>query len=478
MIAAAISLALLIAAGILLSLQLKDSNKSSGSLPPNVRLMESADLDDDILLQQIEELNAYIDNLKRERAQQEFDYTALQSEKDALERKSAALEEQNRYLRERNSSLNISGIKLRDDIAALDNEIAALNEKLSQLSKEREANEEAYQKALAKIEEYQARRPDTQAVPAETSTSRNYSTIPSGQSRNILGLKIGPSDIDLEATFAIMPHWFLIADLGAVETPDDFVETEFPGLTADNSFLYTALFGTGLNWRFNNIQSQPNFYIAAMAGPAWYFYREDGENDLKTYLLLRSSVGFDMTLYKNLQFTTDVSVDWMKDYGFTPRLTLGLQWSFSNRWSLIHLYGCQEQICRRKPRHQAAHLDLLSGHRAPHPGEVSRVDRQPYPLAGATRHHGHVYPSQNQGGDGFEGRPNWHLLHHPLCRKDRCCEKPCGRGEIACRRRHQHGLALQPGLSRNQEARPWLQGTETARFAALSRWRADLIDQW
>ena len=343
-ILAAILLSLLIAAGILLALHFKDSPGASS--PPNVRLMESTETDDDILLQQIAELRALIENLKRERAQQDFDFTALQAERDALERKSAALEDQNRFLVSQNSTLNSSENKLRDDIASLGSEISVLNERLAKLSKDREKNEAAYQEALAKIEEFEARQTVTQAALDEANTPgtrvtedgkalSTFNAIQPGQSRNILGLKIGPSDIDLEATFALMPHWFLMADFAAVEVPDDFVKTEFPGLTADHAFLYTALFGTGLNWRFNNIQSQPNFYIATMLGPAWYLYKENGENELKNYLLWRSSVGFDMTLYKNLQFTTDVSVDWMKDYGFTPRLTIGLQWSFSNSWSLF-----------------------------------------------------------------------------------------------------------------------------------------------
>ena len=143
------------------------------------------------------------------------------------------------------------------------------------------------------------------------------------------------SDIDLEATFALMPHWFLIADLGAVETADDFVEEEFPGLKADHSFVYTAMLGTGFNWRFNKLQGQPNVYLATMLGPAWYsyYYKSDDREGIKTYLLWRSSIGFDLTLYKNLQFTTDLSFDYMKDYGFTPHLTVGLQWSFSNSWA-------------------------------------------------------------------------------------------------------------------------------------------------
>ncbi|MBR5926896.1 MAG: DUF481 domain-containing protein [Spirochaetia bacterium] len=224
--------------------------------------------------------------------------------------------------------------------------IAALNVQLDQMEKEREETEAAYQEALAQIEEYkaqtaiaqatldQANTPDTQAI-EEGESGSAFKAAPFGQSRNIVGIKIGASDIDLEATFALMPHWFLIADIGAVETADDFVEEEFPGLSADHSFVYTAMFGAGFNWRFENIQGQPNLYIATMLGPAWYryVYKSDDREGINTYLLWRSSVGFDLTLYKNLQFTTDLSFDYMKNYGFTPHLTVGLQWSFSNSWA-------------------------------------------------------------------------------------------------------------------------------------------------
>ena len=352
-IAAAVLLALLAAAGVMLSTKQKEDS-------PPVRIIEDTmdnnttntitNPNDEIILSQnaqIAELRAQLDDLERKLAQKDFDYTALKAERDALSRKNASLEDQTRHLRDRNNTLSSSEGKLRDDIKALGVEIAALNEKLTQLEKEREADEAAYQEALARIEEYKAQVAASQAALDEANTAPStritedgetvstFKTAPQGQSRNLVGIKIGGSDIDLEAAFALMPHWFLIADLGAVETADDFVEEEFPGLKADHSFVYTAMFGTGFNWRFNSLQGQPNVYIATMLGPAWfrYFYKSDDTKGINTYLLWRSSVGFDMTLYKNLQFTTDLSFDYMKDFGFTPHLTVGLQWSFSNSWA-------------------------------------------------------------------------------------------------------------------------------------------------
>ena len=350
-IAAAVLLALLAAAGIMLGTKNKDS--------PPVRIVDDAqdntnvtidNSGNDAIIQsqnaQIAELRAQLDDLERKMAQQEFDYTALKAEKDRLEKRGADLENQNRYLRNRNSTLSDEGQKLQGDIAAQSSEIAALNAELARISKEREENEAAYQEALAKIEEYEAQAAVTQAAldqantpgtrtTEEGDTLSTFKTVPQGQSRNIIGIKAGESDIDIEGTFALMPHWFLMAETGIVEAPDDLVEKDFPGLKADHTYMYAILFGTGLNWRINSMQSQPNFYIGTMLGPAWFRY-VDEYNDKKginTYLLWRTSVGFDMTLYKNLQFTTEVSVDWIKDFEITPRVTIGLQYSFSNSWS-------------------------------------------------------------------------------------------------------------------------------------------------
>ncbi|MBO7048940.1 MAG: hypothetical protein J6W62_08545 [Spirochaetia bacterium] len=354
-IAAAVLLALLAAAGIVIATKQKDDS-------PPVRIIEepmdnntNTDIitnTNDGLLQaqtsQIADLRAQIEELERKMAQQEFDYTALKAEKDRLEKRNADLADQNSWLRGRNNELSSSEGKLRNDVAALGTEIAALNAELARISKEREENEAAYQEALAKIEEYEAQAAVTQAAldqantpgtrtTEEGDTISTFKTVPQGQSRNIIGIKVGDSDVDIEATFALMPHWFLVADFGVAETPVDFVEEEFPGLKADHSFMYTMLFGTGLNWRINTLQPQPNFYISTMIGPAWYKYKDkvNDENGINTYLLWRSSVGFDMTLYKNLQFTTDISLDWMKGLELTPRVTVGLQWSFSNSWSLL-----------------------------------------------------------------------------------------------------------------------------------------------
>lgn len=352
--AVAIVLALIAAAGVMISTKQKEDS-------PQVRVMEDTmdtntnntltAANDEIIVSQnaqIAELRAQIEDLEHKMAQQEFDYNALKAEKDKLERKSASLEDQNQYLRDRNNAISSSEGKLRDDVAALGTEIAALNEQLAQIEKKREENEAAYQEALAKIEEYEAQTAAAQAALDEANTPgprvteegevvSTFKTVPAGQSRNIIGIKAGESDLDIEGAFALMPHWFLLADAGIAEVPDDLVEKEFPGLRADHAYLYSVLFGTGLNWRINTIQAQPNFYISTMIGPAWFKYKDrfNNKEGINTYLLWRSSVGFDLTLYKNLQFTTDISVDWMKDFEITPRVTLGLQWNFSNSWALF-----------------------------------------------------------------------------------------------------------------------------------------------
>jgi len=354
-IAVAIALALIAAAGVVIATKQKEDS-------PPVRIIEDTmdtnttntvtNPNDEIILSQnaqIAELRAQLEDLERKMSQQEFDYTALKAEKDKLERRNSDLVEQNSWLRGRNNTLSSSESKLRNDVAALGTEIAALNEQLAQLEKKREENEAAYQEALARIEEYEAKVASTQAaldeansIPGtrtteEGDTLSTFKTVPQGQSRNIIGIKAGSSDIDLEGTFAIMPHWFLLADTGIAEVPDNLVEEDFPGYRSDHAYMYTLLFGTGLNWRINSLQGQPDFYISMMLGPAWFKYKikENGDEGINTYLLWRSSVGFDFTLYKNLQFTADVSLDWMKDFDLKPHVTIGLQWNFSNSWALF-----------------------------------------------------------------------------------------------------------------------------------------------
>ena len=329
---------------------------------PKVREMNStAPESDEEFLRQITELQAQIEQLEREKGQAEFDRDALQAEQDNLQKRLAELEEQNEYLRDRNSTLSEESQQYQGVIAARDEdlasrrdamvargeEIARLNDKIAHLEAERDLNYTAYQKALAQAYEYREslERRDRALTSAETAGNlhinrkgelvNTFNVLPPGQSRNILGIKFGKRDFDLEGTLALMPHWFLVAEVGASEAPDDFVRDEFPGYDSDHAFFYDALFGTGLNYRFNRIQSQPNFYINTMLGPAWFVYKDDGDIEMKTYLMWRNSVGFDLTLHKHLQLTGDFGVDWIPDYGFTPRITLGLLWSFSNSWTII-----------------------------------------------------------------------------------------------------------------------------------------------
>ena len=354
-IAAAVVLALLAAAGIYI-VNRKDSNPAADSSQPNVRIMEGNTSEsnpvDEALQRQLDELRSQIDKLEQEKGVAEFDRTALQAEQDRLQKRIAELEDQNRYLRNRNSALSDEETKLRSELAARDGklssqdeELAALNEKLDQLEKERNASEIAYQKALARTYEYresldkrdealtEAERTGTTRVTRKGNLVSAFSILNPGQARNILGIKFGDRDIDLEGTLALMPHWFLLADIGVSQVPDDFVRDELPGYDADHAFFYEVLGGTGLNWRINGLQCQPDFYISTMIGPAWFYYKIDGDIDMKTYLLWRTSVGFDVTLHKHLQFTGDISFDWVPDYRFTPRFTLGVLWSFSNSWS-------------------------------------------------------------------------------------------------------------------------------------------------
>ena len=381
-IAAAILLVILLTAAGILLVNKKNSTPGTTEAMPNVRIMEAApatDHADDEMLSQLAELRTQVERLEREKGQAEFEKAALQSEQDKLKKRLADLEEQNQYLRDRSSAISDMEQGLHNDIAErnaviahlnanlarLEKErsaaegtyqnamerVSQLNETMAQLETERNAKDIAYQKALAQASEYRESlerrdRALTQAEsPGQIHVNRSgelvdtFKILPPGQSRNILGVKFGDRDFNLEGTIALIPHWFAAVTLGIDQTHDDFVKEEFPGYDADNAFFYDVLFGTGLNWRFNKIQSQPNFYISTAVGPAWFLYKYEGETDMKTYLLWRSSVGFDLTLHKHLQFTGDIGVDWVQDYGFSPRFSLGVLWSFSHDWSIFREKG-------------------------------------------------------------------------------------------------------------------------------------------
>ena len=367
-IAAAVLLALLVAAGILIVNNKKTPSVEGHETQPNVRIMEESSQTtnpaDEALLNQIAELRVQLEKLEQEKGQQgepSFDSTAYDSELNKLKRRIAELEEQNRYLRDRNGELSDKETRLEGLIAKRDGEIAslshdlnsrdqliaALNTKIGELTDKIINDDDAYYRALDTIAELREslRRKDAVLASAETTGTlhitkggelvNTFSVLPPGQSRNALGIKIGDRDFNLEGSIALMPHWFIMANVGGTEVPDDFVKDEVPGYDAEHAFFYDALMGTGLNWRFNKIQCQPNIYINTAVGPAWFLYRKDEDVEMKTYLLWRSAIGFDLTLHKHLQFTGDIGVNWLQDYGFSPRFTLGVIWSFSNTWAII-----------------------------------------------------------------------------------------------------------------------------------------------
>lgn len=76
LVAAAVILVLLTAAGIISATRHKDSN-------PNVKIMEStAEPSDETLLKEIAELRAQVEQLEKDKAQMDFDYTTLMAERD------------------------------------------------------------------------------------------------------------------------------------------------------------------------------------------------------------------------------------------------------------------------------------------------------------------------------------------------------------------------------------------------------------
>ena len=365
-----------------------------------VKEMQAVPFDDTALQQEIASLKAQNAALANEKSARDFDYAALQSEYDKLKQQNANLEEQNRALSQRSSSLADENNRLKNEVAQLNQSLAeseaanqAAQEEIASLkaapvpvpvvteggsagsaaseladasgaSKAQGLDDAAAGQATdgtssepaasqaAETAEEGAQVADASNVAAEggeeaASAEGNAKKAKKdkgqpGQVRNVLGFKVGPDMVDIEATMAIMPHWFLIANMGLVETPEDFVEDKFPGHSSNHNlfsgkynFFYDVMGGMGFNWQFNSLPAQPNVYLSTMLGPAWFLYKEDGDLTTKAYLLWRTSVGFDLTVYKDLLFTTDIGFDWMKDYDFTPRLAVGLLWRYNRDWALI-----------------------------------------------------------------------------------------------------------------------------------------------
>lgn len=328
------------------------------------------------LQQEIATLKAQNAALAKEKADWDFDYAALQSELEKAKVQAEELENQVRQLDDHNKALQDENGALNDEVVLLNQTIAEkevayqeekviLEEKVIELSQAFEEKEAEAQEEIARLS--QVLEANGIAVPgkeagqvaggqdaAAVAGGQDAAAVADGQDaaavaakksnsqvRNVIGVKFGPDMVDLEATFAIMPHVFLIASAGMAGTPEHYVEDEFPGYVSNNdlfsgkyNFFYDALGGLGFNWQFNSLPAQPNVYLSTMVGPAWFLYKEDGDLTSNTHLLWRTSLGFDMTIYKNILFTADLGVDWMKDYDFTPRLAIGVLWKYSN-WALF-----------------------------------------------------------------------------------------------------------------------------------------------
>ncbi len=354
-----------------------------------VKEMQAVPFDDTALRQEIATLRAQNAALADEKAAQNMEMANLQSEYDKMRQQNANLEEQNKALSQQNSNLAEENSRLKNEIAQLNqaqgstavaaggvvaseggagsgaSEVADASGASKAPGLEGEGAEggvaestDGTGEALASGEASEGAQVAEAAGVAEgAGTAEAGEEVASadekgkkekkdkgepGQVRNVLGFKVGPDMIDVEGTLAVMPHVFLIANMGVVETPEDFVEDKFPGHTSNHNifsgkynFLYDVMGGLGFNWQFNKLPAQPNLYLSTMLGPAWFLYKEDDDFKSKMYLLWRTSVGFDLTIYKDLLFTTDIGFDWMKDYDFTPRLAVGLLYRYNRQWSIF-----------------------------------------------------------------------------------------------------------------------------------------------
>ena len=310
---------------------------------PVEKIMEPVAFDDSAFKQEIADLKAQLSTLQSENEQ----LKAAQSRSEAQQKDISA---QNSKLADENKSLQDMNEDLMKQNAVLQGENAQLNQSLAESRSAKKFQEKQLAEAEPEAEKTQAvalagsskSEEKSKTADAKAADIKAADVKSSSQVRNVLGFKIGPDLLDIEATLAILPHWFLIANAGMAETPVDFVEDKFPGYTSNRNifsgkynFLYDVMGGMGLNWQFNSLPAQPNLYLSTMLGPAWFMYKEDGDLTYKLYLMWRTSIGFDLTIYKNLLFTTDIGFDWMKDYDFTPRLSVGFLYKYSSGRSLF-----------------------------------------------------------------------------------------------------------------------------------------------
>jgi hypothetical protein len=320
------------------------------------KIMPSSGVDEAALQKEIADLKAQISALQSENGQLKAAQDQAAAQGSMLADENKMLIAENGQLRSAQSDIDAQNARLADENKALQamnedlkSQNAALldqNKQLSQSLADSEAAKSDMEKQLAAS---QSQAGNTEAVAVADSSdsaaadeSLAAAAKSSSQVRNVVGLKLGPDMIDIEGTVALLPHWFLILNAGMAGVPEDFVEDEFPGYKGNHdlfsgkyNFLYDVMGGMGLNWQFNSLPAQPNVYLSTMIGPAWFTYKEDGDYTYKTYLLWRTTLGFDLTIYKNLLFTADLGVDWMKDYDFTPRLAIGLLYRYSSGFCLF-----------------------------------------------------------------------------------------------------------------------------------------------
>ena len=305
---------------------------------PVEKIMEPVAFDDSALKQEIADLKAQLsalqsenDQLKAAQSRSEAQQKDIYAQNSRLADENRALQDMNEYLKKQNAVLQGENTQLNQSLAE---SRAAKKFQEKQLA---EAEPEAGKTQAAALAGSSKSADESKAADTKAADVKSSSQV-----RNVLGFKIGPDMLDIEATLAILPHWFLIVNAGMVETPEDFVEDKFPGHSTNHNifsgkynYLFDVMGGMGFNWQFNSLPAQPNLYLSTMIGPAWFMYKEDGDLTFKQYLLWRTSLGFDLTIYKDLLFTTDIAFDWMKGYDFTPRLAVGFLYRYSSRWSLF-----------------------------------------------------------------------------------------------------------------------------------------------
>lgn len=151
--------------------------------------------------------------------------------------------------------------------------------------------------------------------------------------RTLVAIKGGYENVySIYGSLALLPNIFVSVSGGLSPLPDDICEDTVRTklIDVDEGMIVNALVGLGYNYKIRSQKWAPDFYIESMLGPAWFIYenRTTDDTDCDTYLFWRTNLGVELPFTRHWAVMVEGSLDYMSNYGFDPRISLGL----SYRW--------------------------------------------------------------------------------------------------------------------------------------------------